>query len=51
MPELAGIYQVFVRLPSDPADGDMPVSLKVTMLDGSVVMSNTVWVATETAQK
>jgi trimeric autotransporter adhesin len=46
--DFAGIYQVSVHLPSGPADGDMSISLKIKMLDGSVVTSNEVWVATET---
>ena len=46
--DFAGMYQVSVHLPSGPGGGDMPVSLKMKMLDGSVVTSNVVWVATET---
>jgi uncharacterized protein (TIGR03437 family) len=48
IPDFAGMYQVSVRLPSAPAYGDMPISLKMKMLDGSVVTSNEVSVATET---
>lgn len=47
MTEQAGMYEVTVRLPAGLADGDMPVSLKVTKADGTVLMSNTVWIATE----
>jgi uncharacterized protein (TIGR03437 family) len=50
MPDFAGMYQVSVHLPSGPADGDMPIYLKLKMLDGSVVTSNAVSVATETRQ-
>jgi len=49
-PDLAGMYQIFVRLPSGSADGNMSISLKVKMLDGSIVVSNDVLVATETVQ-
>jgi uncharacterized protein (TIGR03437 family) len=48
-PERAGIYRISLRLPPGPADADMPVSLKMKMPDGSVVTSNDVRVATESA--
>jgi uncharacterized protein (TIGR03437 family) len=48
-PDLAGIYQVSVRLPSGSADGDMSISLKVKMSAGSVVTSNDVSISTEIA--
>ena len=49
--DFAGMYQISVQLPSGPADGAMSISLKMKMLDGSVVTSNEVWVATETLQQ
>jgi uncharacterized protein (TIGR03437 family) len=45
--DFAGMYQISVQLPSGRADGDMSISLKMKMLDGAVVTSNEVWVATE----
>ncbi len=45
--DFAGMYQVSAHLPSGPAGGDMSISLKMIMPDGSVVMSNEVSVATE----
>ncbi len=51
IPNLAGMYQVSARLPAGPAEGDISISLKMRMPDGSVVTSNDVRVATETLQK
>ena len=48
IPDFAGLYQVSVHLPSGPADGEVSISLKMKMLDGSVATSNKVSVATET---
>jgi uncharacterized protein (TIGR03437 family) len=51
IPDLAGMYQVSVRLPSGPPGGDMAITLKSKMSDGSLVKSNDVSVATESIQK
>jgi uncharacterized protein (TIGR03437 family) len=51
IPDLAGIYQVSVRLPSGPEGGDMAITLKSKTLAGSIVNSNDVSVATESIQK
>jgi uncharacterized protein (TIGR03437 family) len=50
VPELAGIYQVSARLPSGLPDGDIPVSLKVKLLDGATAASNDVSIAIESLQ-
>ncbi len=50
VPELAGIYQVSVRLPSGLSDGDIPVSIKVKLLGGAVAASNDVSMAIESLQ-
>jgi len=50
-PDIAGMYQITVTLPSGPADGNMAVFLKIKMWDGSIAMSNEVSVATETSQR
>jgi uncharacterized protein (TIGR03437 family) len=47
IPDLAGVYQVSVRLPPGPEDGNMAISLKTKTLDGSEASSNEVWIATE----
>jgi uncharacterized protein (TIGR03437 family) len=51
IPDLAGMYQVSVRLPSGQAGGDMAITLKSKKLDGSLANSNDVSVATESIQK
>jgi uncharacterized protein (TIGR03437 family) len=51
IPDLAGMYQVTLRLPAGPTEGDMSISLKMKMPDGSVATSNDVWVATEPLQE
>ena len=43
----AGMFQVNVIMPSVVADGEVPVSLKIRMPDGSVITSNKVLVASE----
>jgi uncharacterized protein (TIGR03437 family) len=48
---LAGMYQVSFRLPSGLADGDVDVSLKIRLADGTTVGSNHVLVATENTQR
>jgi uncharacterized protein (TIGR03437 family) len=50
IPDIAGMYQVSVRLPSGSAGGDIPISLKIKILGGSFVTSNYVSVTTETVQ-
>jgi uncharacterized protein (TIGR03437 family) len=51
IPDLAGMYQISLHLPSGPAGGDMSITLKSKMLDGSLFTSNDVSVATESIQK
>jgi uncharacterized protein (TIGR03437 family) len=52
IPDLAGVYQISVQLPPGPAaGGDMTIALRSRTLDGSLVNSNDVLVATESIQK
>jgi uncharacterized protein (TIGR03437 family) len=50
-PDSPGMYQVSVRLPSGLSDQDMPISLKMKNLDGTIITSNEVHAATETIDK
>jgi uncharacterized protein (TIGR03437 family) len=50
VPGIAGVYQLNVILPDGVNEEDIPVSLKIRMLDGSTVTSNKVLVAIETSR-
>jgi trimeric autotransporter adhesin len=51
LPGLAGMYQVSIRLPAALAYGNTSLSLKIKMLDGSLVTSNEVWFVAEATQQ
>jgi len=46
----AGVYQINMVLPDGLTKDNLPISLRVRMLDGSTVTSNKVWVASETSR-
>jgi uncharacterized protein (TIGR03437 family) len=51
IPDVVGMYQISVRLPSSPTGGDISIALKSKALDESLVTSNDVSVATESIQR
>jgi uncharacterized protein (TIGR03437 family) len=51
IPDAAGMYQIGVNLPPGSEGRNMSISLKTKIPDGSIIVSNDVWIATEAAQQ